>query len=126
MQRPKINNIRKLHIQKQPLLAGGCFFGEKGLASKWLLVILRSSVCGLYDLYTHPQHNTARFQFGRLSLPLIWQWWQWTVILRLAIERHKARPNLAGLTITHMCTMYHSEPCYWVLLSPSRTSVTTL
>jgi len=48
MQRPKINNIRKLHIQKQPLLAGGCFFGEKGLASKWLLVILRSSVCGLY------------------------------------------------------------------------------
>ena len=48
MQRPKINNIRKLHIQKQPLLAGGCFFGEKGLASRWLVAILRSSVCGLY------------------------------------------------------------------------------
>lgn len=78
MQRPKINNIRKLHIQKQPLLAGGCFFGEKGLASRCLVAILRSSVCGLCvcsppGLWCNKKSPTL----GEQSSPL---WWSCRVL----------------------------------------------
>ena len=52
MQRPKINNIRKLHIQKQPLLAGGCFFGERAWLARgpWRYFAAVFVVCTIYIL----------------------------------------------------------------------------
>lgn len=77
MQRPKINNIRKLHIQKQPLLAGGCFFVrglgqqmDRGDTSQRCLWFVRMQPPGLWRNKKSPTP-------GEQSSPI---WWSCRVL----------------------------------------------
>ena len=77
MQRPKINNIRKLHIQKQPLLAGGCFLVRE-LGSRAALGDTSQQCLWFVRMWlTRFLHNKKSPTLGEQSSSL---WWSCRVL----------------------------------------------